>query len=93
MPVTLDENDPCGTATRLRQAYTDLIAGQTPSGVIVRGAGQGTEKEVRFHAPNASALLKEVLRWETKCQEATTGAGRRPRRFAARAGGRTGGMR
>lgn len=86
MQISLDDANPCVTAQALRLAYTKLVAGQTPSGVVVRGADGGVEKDVRFHAANPTALLREVQNWEAKCDAVSNK--RRPRQRAIYAGGR-----
>lgn len=86
MAVTLDDDDPCGTARALRQAYADLIAGGTALTVTHRGGPNGVEKSVTFNRADPARLLMLVRDWEAKCA-AMQGAGR-PRRFAMRTGGR-----
>ena len=65
--VILDPSDPCGTAARLRQSYTDLVAGQGARRVTIRAGASGAEKTAEFHDGNPAAFRAEVHRWEALC--------------------------
>lgn len=83
--ITLDDNDPCGTATKLREVYANLIAGQAAARVVFRAGPNGVQREQEFHPANAPALLALIRQYEERCAAAN---GNRGRRFAIRAGGR-----
>lgn len=86
MTVTLNEDDPCGTARALQQAYADLVAGGTALTVTHRAGRNGVEKSVTYNRADPGRLLMLVRDWEAKCAAASSGG--RPRRFAMRTGGR-----
>lgn len=85
MAVKLNDDDPCGTAAALRQAYADLVMGGTAQSVTHKSGANGVEKSVVFTKADPSRLLILLREWEAKCAQAQ---GERPRRFAMRAGGR-----
>jgi hypothetical protein len=84
MAITLNDEDPCGTAALLRQAYADLVGGGKALIVSFRGGPNGVERSTTFNKADPSRLLALVREWEAKCAAAQGG---RPRRFAVRGGG------
>lgn len=84
MAVTLDDDDPCGTAKALRQAYADLIGGGTAQSVVFRAGLNGVQREVTYNRADPNRLLALLREWEAKCAQ---NQGATPRRFALRAGG------
>jgi hypothetical protein len=82
--MTVDESDPCAAAATLRQAYYDLIAGERAMMVTFRAGSSGVERSATFHKGQPDRLLSVIRGFEQRCAEAE---GRRPRRFAVRAGG------
>ncbi len=85
MAVTLNENDPCATATALRQVYANIIAGQAGQTVTFKAGPNGVERTVTYHNANATALLGLIRDYERKC---AARSGSRPQRYAMRGGGR-----
>jgi len=84
MTLTIDENDPCATAASLRTVYANIVAGQAAQTVIFRGGPNGTERQVIYHKADAGALLRLIRQFEDACAATQ---GKKPRRFALRAGG------
>lgn len=84
MAVTLDDDDPCGTAKALRQAYADLVGGEKAQSVIFRAGPNGVSREVTYNKADPRGLMLLVREWEAKC---AANQGKAPRRFALRAGG------
>jgi hypothetical protein len=84
MALTINENDPCGAASVLRQAYYNLIAGQSSMIVTFKAGASGVERSVTFHKAHPDRLLAIIRGFEEKCAQAE---GRRPRRFALGTGG------
>lgn len=84
MSITLNDADPCGTASALRQAYADLVAGGRPMIVMFKAGPNGVERSVTYNKAEPDRLLKLVREWEAKCAAAR---GDKPRRFAMRGGG------
>lgn len=82
--ITLNDEDPCGTAALLRQAYANLVAGGTAMTVTFRAGPSGAEQSVTYNKADPARLLMLVREWEAKCASSTGG---RPRRFALRSGG------
>ena len=85
MAVTLNDDDPCGTARALRQAYTDLVSGGTAMSVLFQAGPNGVQRSVTYNKADPGRLLMLVREWEQKC--ATAQGATRPRRFALRSGG------
>ena len=85
MAVTLDDDDPCGTARALRQAYTDLVVGGTAMTVTFQAGPNGVQRSVTYNKADPGRLLLLVREWEQKCAVAQGAS--RPRRFALRSGG------
>lgn len=83
--IEIDENDPCGTAQRLRQAYANLVAGGAVARVVFRAGPNGVQREQQFHNAKPDALLALVRQYEDRCAALSGG---RPRRFGMRSGGR-----
>jgi hypothetical protein len=84
MSITLDDADPCGTASALRQAYADLVGGGRPMTVAFKAGPNGVERSVTYNKAEPGRLLMLVREWEAKCAAAR---GDKPRRFAMRGGG------
>lgn len=84
MALTLNDDDPCGTARALRDAYAQLVAGGKALTVSFRAGPNGVERSTTFNKADPARLLALVREWEAKCAAAQ---GARPRRFAVRGGG------
>lgn len=84
MALTLNDDDPCGTARALRDAYAQLVAGGTALIITFRAGPNGVERSTTFNKADPGRLLMLVREWEAKCAAAQ---GSRPRRFAVRGGG------
>lgn len=87
MAITLNDDDPCGTARALRQAYADLVAGGTALTVTFRAGPNAVERSVTYNRADPARLLVLVREWEAKCAAA---GGQKPRQFALQGGGRYG---
>ena len=85
MALTIDEPDPCAAATALRVVYYDLIAGQGAQIVTFKAGSSGVERSVTYHKAQPDRLLSVIRGFEDQCARSQ---GKRPRRFALRAGGR-----
>lgn len=85
MAVTLNDDNPCGTARALRQAYADLVSGGTAQTVTFQAGPNGVQRSVTYNKADPERLLRLVREWEQKCASAS-GTGR-PRRFALQSGG------
>lgn len=84
MALTLNDDDPCGTARALRDAYAQLVAGGKALTITFRAGPNGVERSTTFNKADPGRLLMLVREWEAKCAAAQGG---RPRRFAVRGGG------
>lgn len=84
MALTLNDDDPCGTASALRDAYAELVSGQRPQIVTFKAGPNGVERSTTYNRADPGRLLMLLREWEAKCAEAR---GKGPRRFAVRGGG------
>lgn len=84
MALTIDEDDPCSAAKSLRQVYLNLVAGQAAMQVRFKAGSSGVERDVTFNKADPARLLQLIRGFEAKC---AASQGKRPRRFAIRAGG------
>ena len=82
--MTIDEDDPCAAAKVLRQAYYGLVAGSASLSVSFRAGSSGVERSVTYHRADPQRLLRVIRGFEAHC---AASQGKRPRRFAIRAGG------
>jgi hypothetical protein len=79
--MTVNFDDPAAVLAVLRPAYLALIAGEKTQEVQIP-AGNGQFRKVTYHAASIPELRSEIGRQEAKLSV----AGKRPRRFAIRAG-------
>lgn len=84
MSITLNDEDPCATASALRQAYTNLVAGTAAQVITFEAGANGVKRSTTFHKADPGRLLMVVREWEAKCAAA---GGARPKQFAMRGGG------
>lgn len=84
MSITLNDADPCGTASALRQAYTNLVAGLTAQIVTFEAGPNGVKRSVTYNKADPGRLLMVLREWEAKCKAAKGG---RSNQFAIRGGG------
>lgn len=80
--ITIDDNDPCGTARQLRQVYTNLVAGGAVAEVEFRAGPSGVQRRVSYARADAGALLGLLREWEAKCALASGRSGGRRRGIA-----------
>ncbi len=84
MTITLNDADPCGTASTLRSAYAELVAGGRAQIITFRAGPSGVERSVTYNKADPARLLSLVREWEAKCAQAR---GDKPRRYGIRGGG------
>lgn len=85
MALEINEYDPCGAASQLRQVYINLLAGASVAEISFRAGPNGVERRVSYAKADADGLLKVIRDYEQQCDRML---GRGPRRFGLVNGGR-----
>ena len=85
MAITLNDDDPCGTARVLRDAYAQLVSGGTALTVTFQAGPNGVQRSVTYNKADPERLLTLVREWEAKCAARQGG---KPRQHAMQGGGR-----